>query len=69
VVSRLGEIAAPTLVIAGRADFVFPPECQRELVSGIPGAELVLVDEAGHNPQDENPAEVMAAVRAFLTRA
>jgi proline iminopeptidase len=69
VVSRLGEIAAPTLVIAGRADFVFPPECQRELVSGIPGAELVLVDEAGHNPQDENPAEVMAALRPFLAGA
>jgi proline iminopeptidase len=69
VVSRLGEITAPTLVVAGREDFVFPPECQRELVDGIPHAELVLVDEAGHNPQDENPAEVMAAVRAFLTRA
>jgi len=69
VVNRLGEIAAPTLVVAGREDFVFPPECQRELLAGIRGSELVLVDEAGHNPQDENPAQVMEALRAFLAGA
>lgn len=69
VVARLGEIAAPTLVVAGREDFLFPPECQRELVTGIPHAALVLVDGAGHNPQDENPAEVMAALRPFLAGA
>ena len=69
VVARLGEITAPTLVIAGREDFVFPPECQRELVDGIPGAQLALIDEAGHNPQDEMPAEVMAVLRPFLTGA
>jgi proline iminopeptidase len=68
VVDRLGEITAPTLVVAGREDFVFPPECQRELVDGIPGAELLLVDEAGHNPQDEWPDVVMPALREFLSR-
>jgi proline iminopeptidase len=67
VTTRLGEITSPTLVVAGREDFVFPPECQRELVTGIPHAELLLVDEAGHNPQDENPAEVIAALRPFLS--
>ena len=67
--SRLGEITAPTLLVAGREDFVFPPECQRELHDGIRGSQLVLVDEAGHNPQDENPAQVIAALRPFLTRA
>ena len=69
VSDRLGEIKVPTLVIAGREDFVFPPECQRELVAGIPHAELLLVDEAGHSPQDEDPATVMAALRPFLAGA
>jgi proline iminopeptidase len=59
VVDRLAEIAVPTLVIAGRDDFVFPPECQRELASGIPHARLHLVDRAGHSPHDERRAEVM----------
>ncbi|MGZ4615938.1 MAG: alpha/beta fold hydrolase, partial [Actinomycetes bacterium] len=66
VMDRLDEITAPTLVMAGREDFVFPPECQRELAAAIPGAQLVIIDGAGHNPQDEKPAEVVRVLRAFL---
>ena len=68
VVDRLGEITAPTLVIAGRDDFVFPPEAQQELASGITGARLVLIDRAGHNPHDERTAEVMDAVGDALAQ-
>jgi proline-specific peptidase len=67
VVNRLGEIAVPTLVMAGRDDFVFPPECQQELAAGIAHARLRLIDRAGHNPHDERTAEVMKAVREFIT--
>ena len=66
VTDRLGEISVPTLVIAGREDFVFPPECQEELAAGIPRSQLVIVDGAGHSPQDEKRAEVIAALRTFL---
>ena len=66
VVDRLDMITAPTLVIAGRDDFVYPPESQQELSAGIPGARLVLIDRAGHNPHDERTAEVINAVRDFL---
>ena len=69
VVDRLDRITVPTLVIAGRDDVVFPPECQRELAAGIPGAQLRLVDRAGHSPHDERTAEVMTAVREFLAPA
>jgi len=67
VVDRLGEIRVPTLVIAGRQDFVFPPDCQEELATGIPGAQLRLVDRAGHNPHDEQRAEVMATIVDFVS--
>jgi proline iminopeptidase len=66
VMDRLGQIQVPTLVLAGRHDFVFPPECQEALAAGIPGARLVVIDRAGHNPMDERPAEVFQAVRSFL---
>ena len=66
VIDRLGEISAPTLVMAGREDFVFPPECQQELAAGIPGSQLVIIDGAGHNPQDEQTAEVIRVLRTFL---
>ena len=69
VVDRLGEIAVPTLIIAGRQDFVFPPQCQQQLAAGIPGSQVVIVDGAGHSPQDEKPAEVIAVLRSFLAQA
>jgi proline iminopeptidase len=68
VMDRLGEINAPTLVIAGRDDFIFPPEHQAELARGIPHATLRIIERAGHNAHAERPDVVMAAVRAFLPR-
>ena len=67
VMDRLGEITVPTLVMAGRHDFLFPPECQRELAAGIPRARRRIVERAGHSPDLEQPAEVMRAVSDFLS--
>ena len=67
VMDRLGEIKVPTLVLAGRDDGVFPPDCQRELAAGIPGARLHLVGHAGHTPFAEQTAEVMPVIRHFIS--
>jgi proline iminopeptidase len=67
VTDRLDRIAVPTLVIAGREDFVFPPECQRELAAAIPHATLHLVEHAGHNPHEEQTQEVLRTIRKFIT--
>ena len=66
VMSRLGEIRVPALVMAGRDDFLFPPEHQAELAAGIPNARLEIIERAGHNAQIERPVEVMQAVRDFV---
>ncbi len=66
VMDRLKEIKAPTLILAGREDFQFPPEHQQELAAGIPNSRLVIIDRAGHNVQDEQPIEVQRAIRNFL---
>lgn len=66
VMDRLGEIKAPTLVLAGRDDFQFPPEHQTALAAGIPNARLVIIDRAGHNAHLERSAEVIQAVRDFM---
>ena len=66
VLARLGEIAAPTLVIAGEDDFIYPPASQRDLAARIPRAQLVLVENAGHNAHSEQRQRVIGAVRAFL---
>lgn len=67
VMDRLAEITVPTLVMAGRDDFVFPPECQRELAAGIPNARLQIIERAGHIPHDEQTAEVIQALREFIS--
>lgn len=69
VMDRLGEIQAPTLVLAGRHDFLFPPEHQAILAERLPRAQLELIERAGHNPQMEQPAEVIGIIRRFLASA
>lgn len=53
VADRLGEIAAPTLVIHGDADPLVRIENGRHLAAGIPGAELIVYEGVGHIPEVE----------------
>lgn len=67
VMDRLGEIQVPTLVLAGRHDFLFPPEHQALLAAGIPDARLELIERAAHSPHMEQPAVVLPILREFLS--
>jgi proline iminopeptidase len=67
VMDRLGEIQVPALVVAGRYDFLFPPEHQAILADRLPNAQLELIECAGHNPQMERPEEVIKILKSFLT--
>jgi proline iminopeptidase len=66
VMDRLGEIKVPTLVMAGRDDFQFPPEHQVALAGGIPNAQLEIIERAGHAAPTERSAKVIQAVRDFM---
>lgn len=65
----LARIACPTIVIAGADDQLMPREIHAEQAAGIPGAELVIVDDCGHLSSIEQPAKVNAALRRWLARA
>lgn len=67
VMNRLSEIKMPTLVIAGRYDFLFPPEHQAIMADRLPNARLELVERAGHNPQMEQQKVVLDHLRRFLS--
>jgi proline iminopeptidase len=69
VMDRLSEIQTPTLVTAGRYDFLFPPEHQAILADRIPNACLEIIECAGHNPQMERTAEVIRIIKSFLSEA
>lgn len=66
VMDRLSEIKVPTLVLAGRHDFQFPPEHQALLADGISNAQLELIECAGHNAPMERSAEVIQVVKHFM---
>jgi len=63
---RLPQIKAPTLVIAGDADRLIPPDNSKIIASRIPGAELVIIPNAGHG-FTEAP-EATTAILDFLKR-
>ena len=68
VTDRLGEISVPTLVICGELDDATVPQRSEALVEHIPGAELVMVPDAGHHSPIENPGPVTDAIERFLAR-
>jgi pimeloyl-ACP methyl ester carboxylesterase len=66
--SFLSAIAVPALVLVGGEDRLTPPELAREMTDAIPQADLVVVEGAGHLSTLERPAEVTAALQAWLSR-
>jgi 3-oxoadipate enol-lactonase len=62
----LPRIAAPTLVVSGADDPATPPEHQRLIAEGIPGAQLLTVSPGAHLANLEQPERVTAAVLAHL---
>lgn len=66
---RLTKIKAPTLVIHGDRDLLVPVANAYVLKERIPGAELHIVEDAGHLFTFECPEESAAAVVEFLTKA
>jgi pimeloyl-ACP methyl ester carboxylesterase len=63
----LEAVACPTLVIVGDQDVPFIGDSRR-MAEAIPDARLVVVPDAGHSPQFENPDAWLAALGEFLDR-
>ena len=64
---RLGELAQPVLVVAGALDAKFVGIGER-LAAGIPGAELAIVEGAGHTVHLERPDAFVDLLRRWLSR-
>jgi pimeloyl-ACP methyl ester carboxylesterase len=65
VAAQLVRVAAPALVVWGRADRVFPAGLGHRLARQIRGAGFELMD-AGHAPHEERPAEFATILSRFL---
>lgn len=65
-VHRLGELQLPVLLLWGARDQLIPVEQGQQFQRAIPGSRLVIFDDLGHVPQEEQPERTLAAARAFL---
>jgi proline iminopeptidase len=63
---RLGDVQAPTLILAGRHDPQASLACSQELFVGIPDGELVVFEKSGHAPFIEEAALFADTVGDFL---
>jgi 3-oxoadipate enol-lactonase len=68
VLDRLGNVRLPALVIHGEQDAAIPMSEAEAIVSGIPGAELVRIPDAGHSTPVEAPDAVNVALAEFFAR-
>ncbi|MCR9128433.1 MAG: alpha/beta fold hydrolase [Alphaproteobacteria bacterium] len=62
----LREIEAPAVVIWGQRDAMIPATHGPRFAAALQNAELVLIEDAGHMPQEERPVQVSAVIRDFL---
>ncbi len=65
---RIKEIKVPTLILWGGRDRLIPLEYAGLFNRDIAGSELVVFDDLGHVPQEEDAARTAGAAKAFLAR-
>jgi pimeloyl-ACP methyl ester carboxylesterase len=64
--SLLGRITCPTLILWGQDDPVIPVQYAHVFRTGIANSRIHIFERCGHVPYREQPAEFLAALRAFL---
>lgn len=69
VTDRLSAIKCPVQVIVGEQDFGTPVAMSEAIHKAIPGSELVVLKNASHLSNLEQPAAFNAALLGFLARA
>lgn len=65
----LGSVSVPTLVIHGRLDSLIQLSGGEATAAAVPGAELLVIDEMGHDLPSEIWDEVSTAMMAVAGRA
>lgn len=63
---ELKKITAPTMIIAGRHDWICPPEFSEEIHRLIPGSDLRIFEQSSHSIRIDEPQNFLDAVAGFV---
>jgi pimeloyl-ACP methyl ester carboxylesterase len=66
IADRIANLTLPTLILWGGRDRLIPPADAERFHRDIAGSKLVIFDDLGHAPEEEDPARSVAAVKQFL---
>lgn len=62
----VSNISVPTLMMWGSDDNLVPVSGAQKFGDAIAGSQVIVYDGVGHVPQEENPAQSVADLRAFM---
>jgi pimeloyl-ACP methyl ester carboxylesterase len=66
LVDKIQTINIPTLIIWGAKDRLIPPKFGMKFNQDIVNSQLIVFDELGHVPHEEDPELTVSAVKGFL---
>ena len=66
IVDQIPKLSVPTLILWGGRDRLISPKHAEDFHRDIRGSTLVIFDDLGHVPQEEDPARSLVPVKRFL---
>ena len=63
---ELARITAPTLILAGRHDWICPPEFSAEIHGLIPGSDFRIFEDSSHSIRGDEPQKLIDAIAGFV---
>lgn len=67
LVDKLSTISVPTLIMWGAKDRLIPVKLAVEFERDIQGSHLVIFDDLGHVPHEEDPESTVQVLKQFLS--
>lgn len=66
MIDQIHKLKQPTLILWGGRDGLIPPDQAEQFHHEIAGSRVVIFDDLGHVPQEEDPVRTVASVKEFL---
>ncbi len=63
---ELAQITAPTLILAGKHDWICAAEFSEEIARLIPGSDLRIFEHSSHSIRSDEPEAMMDAIAGFV---